>query len=446
MANRPFLRPNAPEPDRDRKLPSAPEPLFEQDFSQSVTRLTKTLSQYVGGAASADLAVDLVLNEIVEQARLATNASGAAIALMRGVEMICRATTGENAPGLGVPLDMRSGLSAASVKSRRPQICFDTERDSRVDVEACRILSVRSILVLPITHGDEMLGIFEIFSPRPNSFSERDVLTLQALVRRIIAIMRNPSEPQKEETRPVAREQQVSSSQTPAAPVLQDFRDVIPARKRDYPTSILTALVVTLAIVLGWMIGRVGWNRAMRKNHSPAIVAPAASQVAQKSGDAVPAPAVPASIQTETSGVPSAPPHVQPGGLTVSEGGRIVFKITPRVARRLERGNTPKPANEQLSSEASNTYLLSKVEPEYPEAARAQRIEGPVVLNALVSKDGLVEELRVLSGNPQLTGAAADAVKKWRFKPYSPKGTPLEFETRVTVNFSLPKQNPQLRE
>src|SRR5580658_6796766 len=152
----------------------------------SLAELATALSAHGGGALSADLALDLVLNEIVEHARLATGATAAAIALVRGDEIVCRATTGANAPDLGVKLDVHSGLSGACVQSQKWQRCDDTETDSRVDAEVCRELGVRSILVFPVVRDDKLLGVFEIFSPRPNAFSDREIQTLQALSRSIV--------------------------------------------------------------------------------------------------------------------------------------------------------------------------------------------------------------------------------------------------------------------
>jgi GAF domain-containing protein len=139
---------------------------------------------------SADLALDLLLNEVVEQACLATNASGAAIALARDREMVCRATTGVNAPGLGVRLNTSSGLSGACFRTREAQLCDDTENDPRVDATACRELDVRSILVVPVLHDEELLGVFEIFSTQLTAFGERDIRLMQGLSRRIVENLR----------------------------------------------------------------------------------------------------------------------------------------------------------------------------------------------------------------------------------------------------------------
>jgi periplasmic protein TonB len=81
--------------------------------------------------------------------------------------------------------------------------------------------------------------------------------------------------------------------------------------------------------------------------------------------------------------------------------------------------------------------LIQKVQPAYPPLARAGRIQGPVVLRALISKTGTIEKVRVLSGPPLLVRAAVDAVSQWRYRPYRLNGEPLEVETQVTVNFIL---------
>src|SRR5271154_4740909 len=188
MAHHPISRPDPFDPPRPSDAPVSlgQDEGGELEDGLSLAELATALSAHGGGALSADLALDLVLNEIVEHARLATGATAAAIALARGDEIVCRATTGANAPDLGVRLDVHAGLSGACVQSKQWQRCDDTESDSRVDAEVCRDLGVRSILVFPVVREEKLLGVFEIFSPRPNAFSDREIQTLQALSRSII--------------------------------------------------------------------------------------------------------------------------------------------------------------------------------------------------------------------------------------------------------------------
>jgi periplasmic protein TonB len=81
--------------------------------------------------------------------------------------------------------------------------------------------------------------------------------------------------------------------------------------------------------------------------------------------------------------------------------------------------------------------IIRRVEPAYPYLAKVARIQGPVVLHALISREGTIEQLQVLTGNPLLNKAALDAVQQWRFRPYILNGQAIEVETEVTVNFIL---------
>jgi TonB family protein len=250
-------------------------------------------------------------------------------------------------------------------------------------------------------------------------------------------------------------------------------------RGRDYWTSILTAVVIALALLLGWMVGRAGWEMAVDKasERTPAMTpeAPVEEPTASRSPTDVeskkPAdvgsrkakakldsdvPLAPvgsdttaAAINSKASSTPAAH-EVSAGGLVVYEKGKVVFKMPPS-------GKSSPPANSstaaggsaeqnasdasaplRVSSDAVNSYLLQRVEPEYPEPAKLQHIEGAVVLGILVGSDGTVKSLSIESGDLQLVNAATDAVRQWRFKPYLLNGKAVEFETRVTVNFALP--------
>jgi protein TonB len=81
--------------------------------------------------------------------------------------------------------------------------------------------------------------------------------------------------------------------------------------------------------------------------------------------------------------------------------------------------------------------LLSRTLPQYPAIPREAHIQGIVVLQATISKTGLIENLRVISGPPMLRQAAIDAVQTWRYKPYLLNGDPVEVETTINVVFNL---------
>ena len=93
-----------------------------------------------------------------------------------------------------------------------------------------------------------------------------------------------------------------------------------------------------------------------------------------------------------------------------------------------------------VSSGVQQGYLLRQVQPVYPSIARAVRVEGTVVLAAIISRDGVVENLHVLSGPPMLLNAAIDAVRQWRYRPYLLNGQPVEVETQITVRFYFGKE------
>jgi periplasmic protein TonB len=82
-------------------------------------------------------------------------------------------------------------------------------------------------------------------------------------------------------------------------------------------------------------------------------------------------------------------------------------------------------------------YLLEKTVPQYPAIAKATHVQGVVVVQATISKTGLIENIRVISGPPLLQQAAVDAVRSWRYKPYLLNGEPVEVETTVNVVFNL---------
>jgi protein TonB len=88
-------------------------------------------------------------------------------------------------------------------------------------------------------------------------------------------------------------------------------------------------------------------------------------------------------------------------------------------------------------SHMSEGDLVKKILPVYPALARSARIQGTVVLQAMISKQGMIENLRLQSGHPMLAPAASEAVRQWRYRPYILNGEPVEVDTQITVNFSL---------
>jgi TonB family protein len=98
---------------------------------------------------------------------------------------------------------------------------------------------------------------------------------------------------------------------------------------------------------------------------------------------------------------------------------------------------TKAPKQLTVSQEEMQGNLLTKAVPVYPPAAKKARIQGKVVLDAVIGTDGHVENLRVLSGPPELQQSALDAVRQWTYKPYLLNGDPIEVETTVNIIYNL---------
>jgi putative methionine-R-sulfoxide reductase with GAF domain len=129
--------------------------------------------------AQRDLNVALQL--LAERAQYITGASGAAIALREGEELICRARAGPSAPEVGAQLQVSSGLTGESVRTREILRCNDAATDSRVNRESCRSLGIASVMVMPLLREQEVTGVFELLSDRTHAFEERDIVALQRL-------------------------------------------------------------------------------------------------------------------------------------------------------------------------------------------------------------------------------------------------------------------------
>ena len=85
--------------------------------------------------------------------------------------------------------------------------------------------------------------------------------------------------------------------------------------------------------------------------------------------------------------------------------------------------------------------LLHRVEPEYPEIARDQRLSGTVILDAHIGTDGSVRSIRVISGPKLLTAAAENAVREWRYAPTFLDGSPIETDVQISLVFHLPGES-----
>jgi protein TonB len=102
-----------------------------------------------------------------------------------------------------------------------------------------------------------------------------------------------------------------------------------------------------------------------------------------------------------------------------------------------QQGPAPKPLRVRVSSGVADGLLIHKVNPEYPSEARAQHVQGDVVLQAVIDKSGNISEIKVVSGDPLLTGAAVKAIKQWKYRPFLLNGEPVEVETTIPIKFHM---------
>jgi protein TonB len=91
----------------------------------------------------------------------------------------------------------------------------------------------------------------------------------------------------------------------------------------------------------------------------------------------------------------------------------------------------------RVSQGVSQGMVIRKIDPVYPKLALAARVTGVVLLKAVIDRQGAITEVQVISGHPILVPAAIEAVKQWRYRPYSLNGEPVEVETNITVTFQI---------
>ena len=473
----------------------------ESDVSQLAAKFAAHGGGKIPAELSGELALDIVLNEVVEQAWLTTGATGSAIALMRGGEMVCRASGGVNAPELGMRLDTNSGLSGACVRTRQIQCCDDALADPRADAEASRQLGMRSVVVLPLVLDAELIGIFEIFSPRACAFGDHDLQTLEVLAERILRNARarrsspvsiglashsfvpatteqsgeekSSSQKSEEDKYPPEMEARSESAtvRVPAydSAIVRDELETpeatveVPPRF-DWLTTLMGGIIVGVALLMAMVFAmRVGWlKQSVQRRPSRAASAAAASSapaplaakpMSTSAGAQVPPSMTPGNVPSKTAtgeaGSRTENPRVQEGSLRVYENGKEIFRMSPSDVERAGKaeatkkdtntGSVLQPAGTiELAPDAAEGSLVHRVEPQYPEPALAQRVQGSVVLDAHIGSDGVVKEIKVVSGDSLLVQAAIVAVKQWRFKPQTVDGLAVDMQTQITLKFTLP--------
>ena len=171
----------------DRFPAASPEEATEDmiaatDQSSAVGAVAAVGDKSNGNRRLEETELDSALQLLVERAQYITGATGTALALPQGEEMVCRASAGSSAPAVGARLQVRSGLTGESIARRQLLRCDNAETDPRVNLETCRALGIASIVVLPLLRrSGEVRGLFELFSDHPYAFEERDLIALERM-------------------------------------------------------------------------------------------------------------------------------------------------------------------------------------------------------------------------------------------------------------------------
>jgi protein TonB len=150
---------------------------------------------------------------------------------------------------------------------------------------------------------------------------------------------------------------------------------------------------------------------------------------------------IPQKIEMAKAEPAAAPPSIGgvvggvPGGVSGGQLGGVLGGVLGAAPSNVPAMAASKRV--KVSQGVAQGLLVHRVVPQYPPIARQAHVQGAVVLQALISKNGMIENVQVLSGPPQLASAAVQAVKQWRYKPYYLNGQPVEVQTMINVNFNL---------
>lgn len=406
--------------------------------------------------AAAAEALEGHLHQLADEILLSAGADGVAVALAENGELRCRASSGI-APPRGTQIDSRSGLTGACLRTGTVLRCDDIEQDLRVDQELCRAIGIRAIVCVPVSAGQEVVGIFEIFSSRPGAFREIDIDGLRAIAEEIAHCFQAEEALARAAVAAAAdlgAAGELSPGWRPVSAPLRPRRRMSPATLKRWRT-VLGMLVLVLGLFL--------LLRALRSPRAPlAQVAPQAA-----AAGSLPADQQPSNTRVEERRHRSArrrvssPQHSKAKVVGTAEGDSIAIAayakraelplpsppvlVSPQISSdplgqlvsSLPTAQPVLPMNPHLSRGTPQPQLVRQVSPIYPALAKQDGIEGEVVLDALVGSDGTVGSLRVVSGNSLLAAAAVRAVRQWRYHPSQLNGHAIAVPVKITLNFSL---------
>jgi len=253
-----------------------------------------------------------------------TRTTGAAILLRRDGEMVCRASSGSTAPEVGDQLNPSFKLYAECVRTRQARRCDDLLAEPQGDVEALRRLDVRSVILMPLLQGQELVGVLELLSSKPSAFGEREERTLQELGGRTMNKLQQATE---------SVEVQRDAGLIPEPEPEEERPKEVDTQVLRYIRSITLALALAVAVCLllfGLLVTRHFGAQKTTVHTNPPAPPPVAAQQAPL---AVVSAGKQEHFDSSAGLAPRARPStgrpVPPGGLVVTENGKEVFRLPP---------------------------------------------------------------------------------------------------------------------
>jgi len=427
---------------------------------------------------------DEILLAIADTARTLTGANGTAIALRTDGLVICRARSGDIAPELGAALNVESGISGECFRTSSVLRCDDTQSDSRVEPEVCRLFGIRSIAVAPLRDAVATVGILEVFSTRTHAFSNEQIGLLKSLG----------------EIAEAAYQQEfgaTSSHIVEASAFLDRSGNAAEVRDERFSTPILKETVLktkssywilsgaALLLLLAALVVLRTWREPAGQSGSAQPTTQAQMVAHETTGATTPTMFPLASSVTNVQRERSRPKDIVRNAATVekmdnpnperlptttvknsdsapSSEGSTLKSSTLKSSTGISRDEPPPtiivgiPENGErlanvISSAASlpalaprvsegvtEANVIRKVMPIYPPEARSLRLEGSVTLDVSIAEDGTVGEVKLLRGEPILAASAVAAVRQWRYSPTLLNGKPTSAHGTITILFKLP--------
>jgi TonB family protein len=495
MAPLPPLTPTPPEPGGARVRPRtcseiSDETIWQSDAALIFVKLRKMI-------ASDTQSTETILGTIAVAAHALTGGTGAAVAMPRDGVVVCVGRSGETAPELGDRLNVESGISGECLRTGVIMRCDDASRDFHVDAEVCRQLGLQSIAVVPLRGQFGRVGVLEAFSTESYAFNEEKMETLGRLAglaeaawargavtearvsldnqatTEIAALVESPAEPAVVAAHPAAI--------APAVP-LDQIREVLTTRETPVGhKKWRLAAIAAMALLTVGLLSAYGWrewykasltsqttksangeqsspadgengNTGTAAGLTPDVTNPAARAASR------PSPAIRASKSTAFASIPNEIAHRKPEAAHSTDSDTNANSLPSSAATAEEppaiEASSANPADlgnalatspalprlgTPVSQGISGGVLVRRVQPVYPAEARRMHVEGSVVINAVVTAEGKVDQLELVSGDARLTPAAIEAVRQWRYTPYSLNGKPISKQTRITISFIAPQ-------